>query len=329
MSKKESKANNGDSNEATKTSDEPGTPAETSETTSETALVPGENKYLQLFVEAQEQCIAKLRTLHDKAEDDDQAGLQRLMKSAQPVVKGREEMAQNWNIPTVRVVYGTTKDPSKPAAAKTGDMYTTDGRIVKQPFQFTPLYIYESNRNFQDGQNAPVCWSPDAKLGTMFGPCNTCPHQPMGKNPTGEKTDCNNGVCMVVMAANWKVYRLEFFKTSRKAGASIDRLVQTQDALWDRWFVMTTQQVSSNGYEYFVFKTAPHGEDLALVQNQACEILYRLIKTERDAFLERHYDQTNTPTSQSSVVDESIDTDAMGMGSDADTNPSDITSGDL
>lgn len=324
MTKKDSKAN--DKPKTSETTEEPGV-------VPEEALVPGDNKYLQLFMEAQKTCVTKLMALVEKADDDDQMGLQKLMKSAQPVVKGREEMAQNWNIPTVRVVYGSTKDPSKPTSAKVGDMYSTDGYVVKPPFKFTPLYIYEANRNFQDGQNAPVCWSPDAKLGTMFGHCNRCPHQPMGKNATGEKTDCNNGVCMIVMAENWKIYRLEFFKTSRKAGASIDRLVQSQDALWDRWFEMTTQQVSSGGYEYYVFKTVPQGDVVPPVQNQACEVLYRLIKTERDAFLEKHYEQAlgggsvNSTTATS--VDENVDAAAMGISPDVDTNPSDIAGGDL
>jgi hypothetical protein len=325
MGKKEaSKANKG---EATSN----GSKASTGEAT--TAMTaPGEqSKYLQLFLEAQGTCIEKLETLAEKATDDDQVGLQRLMKSAKPVVKGREEMAQNWNIPTVRVVYGTTKDPSKPSAAKVGDMYATNGRLIKPPFKFTPLYIYESNRNFQEGQNAPICWSPDAKLGTMFGYCNRCAHQPLGKNPTGEKTDCNNGVCMIVMSEDWKVYRLEFFKTSRKAGASVDRLVQSQDFLWERWFEMQTQQVSSGGYEYFVFKTAPQGDDVPQVQAQACDILYDMIKIERDAFLEKHYEQAlaSEDGTKATSVDESVDAAAMGISPDVDTNPSDIADGDL
>jgi hypothetical protein len=326
MAKKETKANK----EEPKT-EETSTPADGD--SKETAVAaPGEqSKYLQLFLSAQEDCIGKLVALGEKADDDDQMGLQRLMKSAKPVVKGREEMAAQWNIPTIRVVYGTTKDPAKPASAKVGEMYATNGRMIKAPFKFTPLYIYESNRNFQDGQTAPICWSPDAKLGTMFGHCARCTHQPLGKNPSGEKTDCNNGVCMIVMSEDWKIYRLEFFKTSRKAGASVDRLVQSQDFLWERWFEMTTQAVSSGGYDYFVFKTAPHGEDVPSVQAQACDVLYGLIKIERDAFLEKHYEQTlsGDDGTTATSVDENVDAAAMGISPDVDTNPSDIAGGDL
>ena len=324
MTKKETKANKEEpqKNEAQ--------PSDNGDSTESNVPAPSQSKYLQLFLSAQASCIQKLNELVSKADDDDQMGLQRLMRSAKPVVKGREEMAQNWNIPTIRVVYGTTKDPSKPASAKVGEMYATNGRSIKAPFKFTPLYIYESNRNFQEGQNAPICWSPDAKLGTMFGYCTKCAHQPLGKNPAGERTDCNNGVCMIVMSEDWKLYRLEFFKTSRKAGASVDRLVQSQDFLWERWFEMSTQQVSSSGYEYFVFKTAPQGEDVPPVQVKACDILYDMIKIERDAFLERHYEQALSGESTSaSSVDESIDAEAMGISPDVDTNPSDIAGGDL
>jgi len=275
--------------------------------------------------------VEQLNTLMTKANDEEQVGLQRLLKSANPVVRGREEMAQNWNIPTIRVVYGTTKDPSKPASAKVGDMYATNGRLIKPPFKFTPLYIYESNRMFQEGQNAPLCWSPDAKLGTMFGWCNKCTHQPLGKNASGERTDCNNGICMIAMSEAWQLYRLEFFKTSRKAGTSVDRLVQSQSFLWERWFEMHTQQVSSGGYEYFVFKTAPQGDDVPDVQVKACDVLYNLIKTERDAFLETHYEKALSADdeTQSTAVDESVDAAAMGVSPDVDTNPSDLAGGDL
>ena len=330
MAKKDSKANK----EEPKTNEASTVPAETGDTASQTPATPGpgeQSKYLQLFLSAQETCVTKLTALMEKAEDDDQMGLQRLMKSAKPVVKGREEMAAQWNIPTIRVVYGTTKDPAKPASAKVGEMYATNGRMIQQPFKFTPLYIYESNRNFTEGQTAPICWSPDAKLGTMFGLCTRCTHQPLGKNPSGEKTDCNNGVCMIIMSEDWKIYRLEFFKTSRKAGASVDRLVQSQDFLWERWFEMKTTEVSSGGYTYFVFKTAPQGDDVPQVQAQASDILYNLIKIERDAFLEKHYEQTlsSDDGTKATSVDESVDAAAMGISPDVDTNPSDIAGGDL
>ncbi len=289
------------------------------------------NKYLELFTTAQAHCVQKITALIAKADDEEKVGLQRLIKSANPMVKGREEMAQNWNIPTVRVVYGTNKDPSKPASAQVGDMYATSGRLLKPPFKFTPLYIFEANRMFQEGQNAPLCWSPDAKLGTMFGWCKDCAHQPLGKNKSGERTDCNNGVCMIVLAEDWRIHRLEFFKTSRKAGTSIDRLVQSQDFLWERWFEMVTQQVSSGGYEYYVFKTMPQGDDVAPIQVQASDSLYDLIKTERDAFLEKHYEQalSGEDDTKTTSVDENVDAAAMGISPDVDTNPSDLAGGDL
>ena len=299
----------------------------------ETALVkPDEgNKYLQLFTAAQATCVDKLEALMIKADDDDKLGLQKLMKSAKPVVKGREEMTQQWDIPTIRITYGTTKDPTKPANAKVGEMYSTEGRIIRQPLVFTPLYIYETNRMFQDGQNAPICWSPDAKLGTMFGPCNRCTHQPMGKNKTGERTDCNTAVAMIIMSQDWKLYRVEFSKTSRKAGMSVDRLVRSQDLLWERWFELTTQMVQSASYEYFIFKTAAQGEDVGAAQVQAADALYDLIKTERDAFLEKHYAQImhDGDGTNSTPSEESVDVAAMGIEPDMDTNPSDLTSGSL
>jgi hypothetical protein len=325
--KKASKANKGEPKTETPNPDN-GKPEETSEALTR----PSEtSKYVQLFTAAQGDCVTKLNALIEKADDEDSLGLQKLIKSAKPVVKGREEMAAQWNIPTIRIVYGTTKDPSKPANAKPGEMYATNGRMIKAPFVFTPLYIFETNRMFQEGQNAPVCWSPDAKLGTMFGHCNRCTHQPLGKNPSGERTDCNNGVSMIVLAMDWKIYRMEFFKTSRKAGASVDRLVQSQDFLWERWFELTTAQVQSGGYEYYVFKTAAQGEDVGATAVQAADALYDLIKVERDAFLDKHYEQilSGGDGTSGTPSEESVDASAMGISPDVDTNPSDLAGGDL
>lgn len=326
--KKASKAN-----EESKPTEVPANEVQIVDTTETTALArPAEtSKYLQVFTQAQAVCVEKLVALAATADADDQEGLERLIKSAKPVVKGREEMAQQWNIPTIRIVTGTTKDPSKPVNAQVGEMYATNGRKMTSPVVFAPLYIYEANRMFQEGTTAPVCWSPDAKLGTMFGPCNRCVHQPMGKNATGERTECNNAIAMIVLGQDYKLYRLEFAKTSRTAGVSVDRLVQSQDFLWERWFALTTALVQKKGYEYYVYKTAAQGDDVPRTAVKAADVLYDLIKAERDAFLNKHYEQTlqGEAATTATPADESVDEAAMGISPDVDTNPSDIASGDL
>lgn len=316
-------------NAVTEKADKPDAAAETPETAL-TAPAPDSHEYLRVFQSAQEVCVSKLQALANASDDEDSVGIAKLIRSARPVTKGREEMVNDWNIPVIRIVYGTTKDPARPVAARPGDMYATNGRIIEQGLLFTPLYIFESNRMFQEGNNAPLCWSPDAVVGTMFGACATCVNQPMGKNATGERTDCSNGVCMVALSRDWKLYRLEFFKTSRKAGTSVDRLVRGQDMLWERWYELRTQQVTSNGYEYYVFKTAPAGHDVNNAGVQASDALYDLVKTERDAFLKKFYTQTlqNADNTSGTSTDESVDENAL-MGGSANTNPTDLSSGDL
>ena len=48
--------------------------------------------YLEIFTTAQEKCVASLKELEKNAAEEEVMGLRRLVKSAQPVVKGREEM---------------------------------------------------------------------------------------------------------------------------------------------------------------------------------------------------------------------------------------------
>jgi hypothetical protein len=281
---------------------------------------------------AKDAVTTRLTELTARIKDEDmKKGLQRLLKSTQPI-KGREEMNRAWNIPVIRIAYGTTKDPSKPATVQPGEMFSTNGKKIAPKFMFTPLYLYESNRMFQEGQNAPTCWSPDAKLGKMFGPCNKCMHQPLGKNQSGERTDCNNGISVIALGKDMQVYRIEFFKTSRRAGSNLDRLSQAGTALWERWFLLDVQSVKNQAHEYSVFKTGVQGEDVPEDVQDVCDTLYDFFKAERTAFLERFYEMVASGGEDNlndGAVGEGVDEKAMMGGDDkGDTNP-DLSSGSM
>lgn len=268
-----------------------------------------------------EKITALIPTITD---ENSQKGLQRLMQSTQPI-KGREEMNRAWNIPIIRIAYGTTKDPGKPASCKPGDMFSTNGRKIDPPFVFTPLYMFESNRMFQDNQAQPTCWSPDGKWGTTFGDCLKCPNLPLGKNKSGAKTDCNNGISAVVLGKDMQVYRLEFFKTSRRAGSHLDKLTQSGTALWERWFELSSQTINKDNYEYAVFKVAPEGSDVPEQIKNVCNTLYDYIDVERKSFVyhfENKYKNGDT-SGNNAPIGEGVDESAMmgGPGPVGDTNP--------
>lgn len=279
-------------------------------------------EYQQVVQAATERCVAALQQQHASTDDKEvQKGLASLMRIANPVVRGREERNTAWTVPQVKTVYGTTRDSSKPANAQLGDIYTTDGRHHPDGIVFTPLYIFDSHRMFTQGQQAPMCSSPDGKLGSNFGPCNQCPHLPLVKNNRGEHTECDAGLVVIGLTDKWQIYRIDFFKTSYKAGTNVDKLSSRQADLWERWFKLTTQPQSRNGYDYHIYKTELTGNDVDLpTVGAAAEELYRFIRDERAAMLKEFYDRalnTMTPTASA---------DSEGSGA---TDAAQLDGGDL
>jgi hypothetical protein len=283
--------------------------------------------YLAKVLAAKDNLITSLTTLHDNLKDEAKADLARLLKSVNPVKRGREETSQRWTIPIVRMVQKMTQDP--PDNCKPGDLYTSAGSKVEAPMKFAPLYFYEVNRMFPaDGMKGPVCVAPDAKLGTMFGLCANCPNLPLGKNPTGKNTDCDNGVCIIVLAENMRLYRLEFFRTSKKTGNRISQLTDECDEIWDRFLNLNTEQIKGDKGVFYVFRVSASGQDTPNHLRDAAEALYDMIRAERQASLKQHWDAVLRGGQQMSAVDEAVDLDSMEISGDGDDNP-DLSDGGL
>ncbi|MAG64389.1 MAG: hypothetical protein CMK74_00715 [Pseudomonadales bacterium] len=295
-----------------------------------TALTTGEtagDAYSTALQTAKTVLAERFMTTLDGVEGDEAAEQQimALQQALAPTVKGREEMNTRWTIPTVRIIQRMTRE--RPPSVSDGQMVTDGGEVLDASFKFVPLYLYEQNRMFQQGEfKAPTCFAPDGKMGSAFGACDSCPQLPMGKNTTGKMTDCDNGVCMVVMGQNLRLYRLEFYRTSKKAGLRVDQLVARQGNLWSAWFALTTKSISNPAKgDYYIFQVAPAEEDVPLHLQDAADALCDLITTERQAYLEIHYASVQQQAQSMGDVDERVDFDADTGDS---TNPTDV-SGDM
>lgn len=289
------------------------------------------DEYRQVFAPARDMMINKLEALSASLVDAPKAAVEQLIKSANPHRKGREEMESRWLIPTIRVVQGMTKE--KPDKAVPGDLFTTSGYILTQPFKVTPLYTFQANRMFPEGggggNKAPACFAPDAKYGKPFGECLRCSNLPLGQNAGGAITDCDNGLCFVVLSEDLKLYRMEFFKTSRKAGVRMDQLSAACDSIWDRWFTIKTQTQTGGGNEWSIFRVSPSGEDTPAHIRAAADILYDLIHAERKIFLKLYYDSIARGDATAAGVNEQVDLDAMGMNPAAGGDNPDLSDGGI
>lgn len=283
--------------------------------------------YMTKVMAAKDNLVTRLTTLHDALKDDEQKDIARMLKGVNPVKRGLEETTQRWTVPVIRMVQKMTQDP--PEGCKPGDLYTSAGSKVETPMKFVFLYSYEVNRMFPaDGMKGPVCVAPDAKLGTMFGLCANCPNLPLGKNPTGKTTDCDNGICIIVLADNMRLYRLEFFRTSKKTGSRIVQMTQECDEIWDRYMTLTTEQIKGDKGVFYVFRASASGAETPNHLRDAAEILYDMLRAERQAGLKAHWDSVLQGGQQMSAVDESVDLDSMEVSGDDSDNP-DLSDGGL
>jgi hypothetical protein len=262
---------------------------------------------------------------------DDEAALTHirdLIGSANPVKKGREEMEAKWEMPSIRIAQGVTKE--KPDTAKLGDLFDTNGYVHKQPLKVVPLYVHGANRMFPSrGAKAPICWSPDAKLGSTFGPCDKCKNYPIGLNATGEITECDNGVCFVVMSEDLQLYRVEFYRTSRKAGLKFDSLANaSKEAYWDRWFHLSSDKQTSDSNEWYIFKVGVEGTDTPDYVRKICDALYDMIRHQREIAVKQHYNRVLKGDRALEDIQEDGNIDDDGGTAPSDDNP-DLSSGSI
>lgn len=277
--------------------------------------------YQKQFIDARDKMINGLISLADTLpEKAPKQGFINLAKSINPQKKGREEMDSRWDVPVIRIAHGLTKE--KPDGAEPGDLYTTSGFILKQPFKVVPLYLYEQNRLFQaDSVKGESCFSPDSKYGRPFGVCHKCLHYPRTKNATRTQTDCDNGLCFIVLAQDFKLYCIEFFKTSFRAGQKLDQLASATINYWDRWMSIKTQAQSSPGKEWHIFKVSSSNEETTDYIRNAAEIIYDVLRAQRIVVLEQFYSILRTTDQTMETVNESIDP-SLGLDVlDSDDNP--------
>lgn len=277
--------------------------------------------YTTIFVPARDQMVSRLTALIENTQDPQaEQQLVNLLRLVNPKRKGREEMGDKWIIPVIRLVQGVTKE--KPDGAEAGDIITTSGFILKQPVKFTPLYIYEQNRMFSDEGKSPVCFAPDGKYGRPFGKCINCANYPMTKNATRTPTDCDNGVCFIVLSQDMQLYRIEFFRTSYSAGNKLDSLACATPNIWDRWYTLKSQIQAAKGKEWFIFRVSSANDTTPEYVREAADIIYDLIAAEREVFLTQHYTAANAADQAISTVSENVDMAQLGLN---DTDNPDLT----
>jgi hypothetical protein len=214
-----------------------------------------------------------------------------LVSQASTEKPGMEEVTLGWKIPRITINQPTTTTAARPEAAKLGDLYTTEGKILEKPFPFLVFAMFQENVNFPQDSRIPACVAPDAQLGSPYGKCVECPHLPFGMQPAEEQkvTDCQNQIVAIVASVDMsKVYMVQFAKTSRSAGSALQSLAGAGSVPWANNYLLSTEK-GSGQQAYFKYKVEPTGKPN---NEHACKIaqaLCNLYRAERDRALADHY----------------------------------------
>ena len=254
---------------------------------------------------AGEKAISALRALGEEGalSTDVRQQVKALINRANPKKKGLDEdVSVEWQIPEILIKQKSTElQGALPENVKDGDIIAVIQRkaclgILQRPFRFRVLFEYQSNVKFEAGTKAPVCTSPDAKLGAPQGECAKCPDLPMGQQPGGfaaqKQTDCSYNLCYIVIDETYQnIYEVKFAKTSMGAGRALATLVRASDnAPWDKLFILETEKKTNESGTYYIYKVAPAGDSpIDEEHSKVCDALSDLYASTRHKLLHRWY----------------------------------------
>lgn len=209
-----------------------------------------------------------------EAQEDESRG-ESLMKLAfliQPETKGIES-EQRAMIPQLNIRQAMTRTDSLPEKTKLGEMYTTLADHVGDELVMIPILTHDTRKKWSS-ENGIECMSLDGKVGNRYGECASCPY---GKYVEGQRMECSKGTTYFVVNEDFTaLYKIDFLKTSAKAGRTIRRLSRPP-ALWARRFKLSTEKQKGNQGEYYTFEVRA-GEKTTDEERKICDALYDFFK---------------------------------------------------
>jgi hypothetical protein len=284
--------------------------------------VPTVEELDALAVVAKEKFDALSTLLADSSlSTENKAKVQALIAQANPIKPGMEEMSTTWSVPRIVLCQPTTNDPKKPESARPGDIFTTSGQLLEKPFAFIPLNFNPENIKFKQGEKAPECSSPDAKVGSPYGVCAKCPHLPLGQQNGGRgkqvKTECQNQIVVAVLAADLsQVYLAQFAKTSRGAGSALVALAKAQPFPWKQSYLLSSTKETGDLGVYHIYKVEATGKDNSTEAQTIALAFHDLYDANRKKMLGEYYYRLSTSDQTAAAAEQGFASDdklAQGM----------------
>jgi len=212
--------------------------------------------------------VTTLEALAENLDDTLGTKVLDLAQLTRPGIKGMEG-EQRVQIPTVRVRQPSSTSEVIPEDCKNGQLFDSQGNNLGDSLSFIPILLHDMRQKW--GEDDMDCQSLDGVTGTRYGDCSACPY---GRFEKGVRPACSKGFSYFIVTENLTaLYRINFMKSSAKAGRNIKRLI-LPPALWSRSFTVSTEKISASSRNYFELKTAPTGRRMDANTMRVCDALH-------------------------------------------------------
>lgn len=226
----------------------------------------------QNYSDVIQETSSKLQALAEAKDEKLKASILELARITQPEIKGVEGEARSFRITELRMRQPMSNADSIPEDCKPGEFFSTDGDTLGDNIRFIPILSHTIRKKWGD-DNKIDCVSMDGVSGTRYGKCKECPY---GQYEQGVKLECSPGHSFYVVTPDLSaLYRVDFQKSSAKAGRNILRLTKPP-ALWGRSFSLSTAHQTQNNRNYYTLVTKPTGQKVDDDTLEVCELLHKI-----------------------------------------------------
>lgn len=234
--------------------------------------------------------------------------IQGLAEQAEPTIKGIEGQ-QRVRFPILSLRQNSSSSSTIPEETRPGQLYTSQSDHVGDTLEFIPVYTHNIRKKW--GEEKIDCQSLDGVTGSRYGSCKECPY---GRYEPGLRPDCSSGTSYYILTSDLKhIYRIDFIKTSAKAGRAI-RQLSLPPAMWSRSFVLSAKKVVGNNRNYFELNVTATNSRTSEEVSKVCDLLYEYFNSnyKKTLLLQEEYRKNavvHAAATGSSDTDSVVDTE--------------------
>ena len=185
----------------------------------------------------------QLQEIIDKLPEDLAENINGIFERLSPVRKGIYAADAKLDMVEIRLYQGTGTDPNRPSNCNPGQYYLTSKENIGPVFEGIVVLIWQGRTMWGDREEnnrVPQCQSMDRKIGSNYGPCESCPHLPWRD---GKKQLCSDDCGAFMLTKDLKeLVLVRFARTSEPAGRQLMRLVRKTRLPWIKTYKISAEE---------------------------------------------------------------------------------------